>query len=760
MSIATFSLPIDIPWQRIAFSDDMIDRVACDRELPSRWRSSVAVFEYEPPEDQQRSDDFRVTYLKVSCTITGFQERGQEIRIRERLGRSGWTNKDLTDRLAEDATKYHPCYGAILEVVVAPHKGDDRFTPADYPYFSDFDPKKRELYEVVTETGEVMSRSLENAGVRHGQTTLSSHTVRDDTTIAGEIAGAYGNAQSAGQISAKGSASNTSGTTDLTQQGTENVRTSDAAREARETFSHTTQLSQMYHQLDSYHLGTNRAAFFILPRPHVVQSPFTFVNGPRQIEGVQEFMLVVVRPKRMEHFCVEAYLETAHLVGAPILDWEPAETQLHLQINAPTTDRVLGSTTSIRRPGYVIDRQRGPQGVPLGGFPHGDTGGYNVDSVNIPPAAGGDYTFIVGEESVTVNGWAEGSFTKHPEKLYPGSLELNATVYLKKKVPNIVGREPGLMITGRAVCSCAHNLVSDPAVNGPSVVYEKSLPKAETQRSAETQRTHERASMSISEANLLGANLKNELLQSLSSADRYPRGTVGLLDSQLMASPMAAHLRHAEPDVNTRLSDWPGINQKLAYRVTAYDPSITRSQMLEMPLAQQVERFGLSFADAVELRRALMDLAEPQGPPPMPERKQIQVPLLMGLQLNEARAALAAAGLAFGTATVVDSPLPSDSVVAQDPEAGASVDSATEVSVQTASGLSVRLPEVVGLHLSEAMCRLRDAGLRSEPTIEGRAVPDASVMALEPYEGTLVTPNTAVTISLERKAHGHHRDKS
>jgi len=30
MAIATFSLPVDIPWQRIAFSEDMIDPIACD----------------------------------------------------------------------------------------------------------------------------------------------------------------------------------------------------------------------------------------------------------------------------------------------------------------------------------------------------------------------------------------------------------------------------------------------------------------------------------------------------------------------------------------------------------------------------------------------------------------------------------------------------------------------------------------------------------------------------------------------------------
>ena len=61
------------------------------------------------------------------------------------------------------------------------------------------------------------------------------------------------------------------GNNDINQRASENIRTTDAARENRRTLSHTTQLSQMYHQLNSYHLGSNRAAFFMLPRPHVVQ---------------------------------------------------------------------------------------------------------------------------------------------------------------------------------------------------------------------------------------------------------------------------------------------------------------------------------------------------------------------------------------------------------------------------------------------------------------------------------------------------------
>lgn len=51
MTIANFSAPVDTPWKRIAFSEDIMVKVACDRSLPLRWRSPIAVFEYEPPAD-------------------------------------------------------------------------------------------------------------------------------------------------------------------------------------------------------------------------------------------------------------------------------------------------------------------------------------------------------------------------------------------------------------------------------------------------------------------------------------------------------------------------------------------------------------------------------------------------------------------------------------------------------------------------------------------------------------------------------------
>jgi hypothetical protein len=747
MSISTFSLPVDIPWQRIAFSEDMIDHVACDRLLPLRFRSSVAVFSYEPPADQQRTDGSIVSYLKVACTISGYQPSGLELRIREKLNRSGWTNQDNLEYLQGLVGHYYACYGAMLEVVVAPHP-KDKFLLSEYPYFADFDPKKRELYEMVSETGEVMSRSLEDVNVRLGQTTLQSHEVRDKTTLGAGLSASYMG------VTASGNVANESGTTDLSQQATENVRTTDAARETRETFSHTTQISQLYHQLDSYHIGTNRALFFVLPRPHSVQSPITFVNGPREIEGVQEFMLVVVRPKEMASFCVEAYLETAHLTHNPIPDLGETVRPLALKFDAPITENddrsyinaVSRHDSSDLIAGKIVDKSKGAGYPPISGS--FTTTGYDiVPPLNATGPFAPDIKFTVATDHVEVDATIEGYWDMPNEEKHPASLDLHAMVYYKNAVPGIAGYKDGLLLTARAVCSCtsASGTRVSEYENGLSVVYEKQLDSTQMRTS------QDRAASSITDANKLQALIHREMIQSLSSADRYPRGTVSLLDTQLVSSVLASSLPADTPQAKQRLEDWPGVDQELVSRVAYYDPTITRAALLAMPLPQQVEQFGITYEQAVTLRRSIADLAAPTGPIPVKQRPMIRVPLLTGLDLREARIALDRAGLRLGAATTVDNPLPVLSIVSQHPTAGGEVFANSEIAVEIASGQSVRLPEVNGFGLTEAGCVLRSAGLRSEPSVEGRPGPQAQVVAIEPPAGTLVTPLTPVTIQLEQR---------
>src|SRR5262252_7459429 len=95
----------------------------------------------------------------------------------------------------------------------------------------------------------------------------------------------------------------------------------------------------MYHQFTAYHIGTNRAVFFMLPRPHIVQSDLTFVNGPRLLEGVQEILLVVLRPCHMPGFCVEAWLETAHIASEPVTKPVQSTGVVTLHVEKKAEDR-------------------------------------------------------------------------------------------------------------------------------------------------------------------------------------------------------------------------------------------------------------------------------------------------------------------------------------------------------------------------------------------------------------------------------------
>ena len=277
------------------------------------------------------------------------------------------------------------------------------------------------------------------------------------------------------------------------------------------------------------------------------------------------------------------------------------------------------------------------------------------------------------------------------------------------------------------------------------------------------------ARMSVTQANRVRAEIDRMMVKSINHADRYEAGTVSFAETQLVAHSVANLIStEGHPDDHP-LEMIKGLNSKIRSKIVSRAPQPSRSDLLFMSPSEQRDRFNLSADEVRHLRRAIVGL---EGPAPDPqnrwdrpgrsgtERSKIKVPLLKGLQSNDAEAALAAAGLIFVSGTIVDSPLPSGTVVLQEPAAGATVEPATEVAVRLACGLSVRLPEIIGARLSEATCRLRDAGLISEPTVEGRPVPDAHVVALEPHAGTLVTPNTPVTIGLRRRADARHPDNT
>lgn len=613
MTLNVLALPVDIPWKRLCVSSDMNDGALCDARLPPRWRSSIAIFSYEPPQEDQTFPDMLVSYLKVTCSITGYQA-GREVQM-DRLSGSYWKKKRVYDNYAEQVGRYYACHGALLQVAVG-RRGEqgviqvvDTLRRNDGPYFADFEPKKRELYELVTDTGETMSRSLESTQVRKGTTTADAHEVADslDMSLEYDSAGAGKANPQAGGASWKGSVGLGSRSRDMTQNEISDLRTSDQAREMRETYSHTTQLTQMYHQLNSYHVGTNRAMFFMLPRPHVVQSPNTFVNGPRELEGIQEFFLVVMRPKDMQDYCVEAYLETAHVSRLPIMG--PRETRdvswKFAKLTATVEDRddwwdtvddsyenaVQGSDTYTPPTGWLIE----------------------------------DYEEIVmrtGDSSHTVS-WDENHLTVWAKataryvddfgdnKLYPASIEIDFVIHLRSvEEVEVEGRDV-LFMTGRGLCCCPDDHLGLAHLMADSVTFEKPVDFA-TRLGARRSPRGADVSMPISQANRVRTQIGDELMASLNSPARYGRGQVGLPETHFVGASVANALARKDHPDNQAVGDIPGIDRDVAHRLLRQMPRLRRAHLLRAPIQVLIRRFGLSEEEAVAVRRAAVGLS-PSG---------------------------------------------------------------------------------------------------------------------------------------------------
>lgn len=300
MAIQSLTPPQDITWTRMAFSRDMIDTNFTDFKFGPKWRSSLAVSFYVVPEEETADayPNSRIVYLKMSASITGWNPSEDLLEVKKAAEEAGtWDDlqRTLWDVIVASgwASTYWACLGAIMQIAVYPNNPTG-VAVDDYPYIMDFEPKKREIFEQVTEGGEFLSGSAESLSITKGVTTTKSV----DVSAGGSFLG-IGASASAG-----------------VSQERVDTSTTDTSRESRETSSHSTSFSQMYQLFNGYHLGTNRALFVIAPRPHTVsagdQVDFNLINGERKLEGLQDVFLVVHLPRSLDGFCIQAGLDTGH----------------------------------------------------------------------------------------------------------------------------------------------------------------------------------------------------------------------------------------------------------------------------------------------------------------------------------------------------------------------------------------------------------------------------------------------------------------
>lgn len=543
MSCLGFDLPVDISWKRICVSEDMIDRFGCDHRFPSKWKTSTAIFHYQPPEEYQTDENQIISYIKVTCSLTGFQPEGEEVGINSPwFGMSTWESKAVTENYEQTVDSYYPCLGALLQVSITP-KIDPKLLkglPSDqFPIIMDFQPKKRELYELVSETGEQVSRTLDSVNIRKGNTTTDTNEILDIFTGFGANFTYEGNG---GGLNFSGQY----GSRDIHQEERSNIRTTDNAREKRETYAHSTQLTQMYHQLNSYHLGTNRALFYLLPRPHIVETPKTFVNGPRSMEGIQEFILVVAHPKNSPGFCVDTWLETAHLgyvevesagLKRDVETWGYENLGKAVKKNDDHKERVSLTETYYPPEGYEID-------LSMGEGAHGASGGFDLLSETTKGLKGVNYT--VTKDKIEI--WSEvewffdwGTFS---DDYHDGLYKANLKIYLIEK--SSISLASKLFLTGRALCCCSDLTQAPKETPRPSVNFEVDLDTPFFNNPFV-------AGMSIIEANKLGKTIGYQMIRSVNSSKRRPIGAVSFGESDFVSNQLTSLLT---TEANWKLADF------------------------------------------------------------------------------------------------------------------------------------------------------------------------------------------------------------
>ncbi len=130
----------------------------------------------------------------------------------------------------------------------------------------------------------------------------------------------------------------------------------------------------------------------------------------------------------------------------------------------------------------------------------------------------------------------------------------------------------------------------------------------------------------------------------------------------------------------------------------------------------------------------------------------VTVPGVTGMTLDEARGALADAGLLVGALSPGELTVDTiqGTVLGQSPTAGQQVEAGTSVDLVVAGSGTITMPDVTGLPQTEAEAAVIAAGLSVERllTVYSDTVPAGSVVAQSPAAGSTVPPGTGVTLSL------------
>lgn len=597
-------VPEDIPWQWVATSRDMLDQRFCDQAFPPLWRSSLALYAHNPaPEDLPESlDGSRITYLKLTCSITGYQPSDAEVE--EATTSFFHFPNEEAQSLSRLLETYWPCYGVLVNVAVFPSGHLDNEIPTSVlPHIIDFEPKSRDLYQTATDTGEILTASASSVNVGKSQT----HTESTETGLSGGIKGGHTPGEKKGGWGGEADFrfSHKWGETDKDVHSVTTV----ASQERKEKHAAVTELKQMYNLLTGYHAGTNRAVFLMLPRPHTLQpTPArTFVQGLRVIEGMQDFFLIVSRPEGMERICVEVSLDTGHLpedvtITPPPAEYEENEysfTHGPIEVNWYRERNLLRTVPGLDADGWEFDRTKGDEGHPA--IKQELYGGDNCET------RGGknrlrDYDYQVEDPGTAV---ITGKLTSH---VRTRRFHRRFTVYRRRRI-DLLGEEPTtevgrLLVTRRSLCACyppGHPPFERPQLPESWIAKESMIRLA-----PENLRQQALGQSGMPALRDLLSRIHRGMISASRPLGRRPPGEVGFLDTDWFKEQIRKLLpeRHLEQ----ALSRVEGLPEEV---VRALGAKCAVHEALKLDLESFVRKTGLRTADAIQARRRLLGL--PRG---------------------------------------------------------------------------------------------------------------------------------------------------
>ncbi|MCL7412007.1 MAG: PASTA domain-containing protein [ANME-2 cluster archaeon] len=130
-------------------------------------------------------------------------------------------------------------------------------------------------------------------------------------------------------------------------------------------------------------------------------------------------------------------------------------------------------------------------------------------------------------------------------------------------------------------------------------------------------------------------------------------------------------------------------------------------------------------------------------------KPSVSVPNVVNMDMFDARAAIEKAGLVVGSMSKEPSTLKPDIILKQNPEAGTSVIVNSMVDLVLSTEVSVSVPKVVDMNVSDAMQAIRKAGLVVGTISEGPLVTNEAILSGEPLISRELLASRELLVSRE-----------